>query len=60
MEVSAIGEGVLIEVEKYVYVIEINLLQRSFRKLLTSEKKALVDVRYITEKERQMLWNILD
>ena len=48
-EISAIVKTDLSEEEAYVYVIETNLMQRSFSDLLISEKAAVLKARY--EKE---------
>ena len=49
MEIPAIVKTGLSEEEAYVYVIETNLMQRSFSDLLISEKAAVLKARY--EKE---------
>lgn len=45
-EVSAIVKYGLTEQEAYVYVIEINVIQRSFAELAPSEKAAVLSARY--------------
>ena len=45
-EIPAIVKGGLTEEEAYVYVIETNLMQRSFTDLLPSEKAAVLAERY--------------
>ena len=45
-EVPAIVKTDLSEEEAYVYVIETNLMQRSFSDLLISEKAAVLKARY--------------
>ena len=45
-EIPAIVKDGLAEEEAYVYVIETNLMQRSFTDLLPSEKAAVLDERY--------------
>lgn len=56
IEIPAIVKEGLAEEEAYVYVIETNMIQRSFSELLPSEKAAVlvaaVDLSYLSEKEQ--------
>ena len=58
-EIPAIIKENLTEREAYVYVIETNMLQRSFEELLPSEKAA-VELSYLSEEEQGQVCMALD